>query len=58
MNLRKKFKNYWRVLKITKKPKRKEFWSSAKITALGIAIIGFIGFLIYIIATVIVNLGG
>jgi len=53
MAFRKKIKNYIRVLKITKKPKKKEFWGSAKITALGIAIIGFIGFLIYIIASLI-----
>jgi len=56
MSFKKKIKNYIRVLKITKKPNKKEFWGSAKITALGIAIIGFIGFLIYIIATMIQNI--
>ena len=53
MSFKKKLKNYIRVLKLTKKPSKKEFWTSAKISALGIAIIGFIGFLIYVIAKLI-----
>ena len=37
-----------RVLRITKKPDRNEFQSLVKITGLGIAIIGAIGFVIFI----------
>ncbi|MGM5487915.1 MAG: protein translocase SEC61 complex subunit gamma [Nanobdellota archaeon] len=39
-------KEYWRVLRLTKKPSMVEFKSIVKISALGMAIIGFIGFMI------------
>ena len=35
-----------RVLKVAKKPDREEFWDFSKVTAIGIAIIGVIGFVI------------
>ena len=38
-----------RVLRITKKPNREEFLTLVKVTGLGIAIIGIIGFAIFII---------
>ena len=41
-----KCKRVWRVLK---KPSKKEFDQVAKISAIGIAILGFLGFLISII---------
>ena len=37
-----------RVFKITKKPSRQEFSIVVKVSAIGIAIIGIIGFLIFI----------
>ncbi|MFC1697181.1 protein translocase SEC61 complex subunit gamma [Nanoarchaeota archaeon] len=40
---------YWRVVKRTRKPDAEEFKTIAKISALGILIIGFLGFLIYIL---------
>ncbi|MCJ7478620.1 MAG: protein translocase SEC61 complex subunit gamma [Candidatus Nanohaloarchaeota archaeon QJJ-7] len=46
--LRKKFAEWNRVLKITRKPDREEFTMSAKVTGAGIIIIGAIGFLIYL----------
>lgn len=46
-------KEYRRVLKITRKPDREEFTMSAKVTGAGILIIGAIGFLIYVGATMI-----
>ncbi|MDY6771441.1 MAG: protein translocase SEC61 complex subunit gamma [Candidatus Nanohaloarchaea archaeon] len=49
--LRSELKQYIRVLKITKKPDREEFLMSAKITGLGILLIGLIGFVIYLIGT-------
>lgn len=47
-DIKKKLKSYWRVLKVTKKPDKEEFSMSAKVTGLGILLIGMIGFLIYI----------
>jgi len=37
-----------RVFKITKKPNKQEFSIVVKVSAIGIAVIGLIGFLIYI----------
>ncbi len=56
--LRDKLKEYHRVLKITSKPDKEEFKSSAKITGIGIIIIGAIGFLIYALARIIRNFVG
>ena len=42
-----------RVLKITKKPSQEEFKTIVKMSGLGILIIGVIGFVIQIIATLI-----
>jgi protein transport protein SEC61 subunit gamma-like protein len=39
-----------RVLQVSKKPDREEFFNVSKITGLGIIIIGVIGFIISIIA--------
>lgn len=39
-----------RVLKVARKPDREEFFNFSKVTALGIAIIGVIGFVIYLIS--------
>ncbi|MDY6774051.1 MAG: protein translocase SEC61 complex subunit gamma [Candidatus Nanohaloarchaea archaeon] len=51
--LREKFAEWKRVLKITRKPDREEFTMSAKVTGAGILIIGAVGFLIYLGATLI-----
>ena len=52
------FKNFIkecrRVLKITKKPSRDEFKAVVKVSGLGILLIGFIGFLIFIIKELII----
>lgn len=42
-----------RVLKVAKKPDRKEFFDFSKITALGIVIIGIIGFVITLLGQLI-----
>jgi protein transport protein SEC61 subunit gamma-like protein len=39
-----------RVLQVTKRPDKQEFTTIVKISALGIAVIGFIGFIITMIA--------
>ncbi|MFP4424507.1 MAG: protein translocase SEC61 complex subunit gamma [Candidatus Woesearchaeota archaeon] len=46
-------KEYWRVLRLTKKPSMPEFKSIVKISGLGMAIIGFIGFLITMVRQVL-----
>lgn len=38
-----------RVFKITKKPTKEEFMAIVKVSALGILVIGFIGFLVHMI---------
>ncbi len=50
LNIKKKFSEYLRVLKITKKPTGEEFKMSVKVTGAGMAIIGTIGLLIYFVA--------
>ena len=49
MNVRSKLLEYKRVLKITKKPDMEEFKMIVKVTGLGMAVIGFVGFLISMI---------
>lgn len=48
-----KLKHFWhecmRVLKITKKPSNTEFKTIVKVSALGIAIIGLAGFIVFMI---------
>ena len=44
---------YIRVLKLTRKPTREEFTVIAKVAGAGILLIGFIGFIIYLLITVI-----
>lgn len=41
-------RRYVRVLQVARKPNKEEFITSAKISALGIVLIGFIGFLIFL----------
>ncbi len=43
---------YVRVLKLTRKPSKEEFSVIAKVAGAGILLVGFIGFIIYILVTV------
>ncbi|HJJ31006.1 MAG TPA: protein translocase SEC61 complex subunit gamma [Methanocorpusculum sp.] len=43
------FRKYIRVLKLARRPTKQEFWKISAVAALGIAIIGIIGFLIYLL---------
>ena len=47
--LKRFFKESWRVLRITKRPNGDEFKNLVKVTGLGIAIIGALGFVIFLI---------
>ena len=49
MDIRAKLRDYLRVLKIARKPSRSEFTSSAKVTSLGLLVIGAIGFAIFLV---------
>ena len=51
--LKKRLKEYGRVLRITKKPGVEEFKSIAKVTAIGLLLIGLIGFLMHLAAVFI-----
>jgi protein transport protein SEC61 subunit gamma-like protein len=48
-----KLKDFWiqckRVIRITKKPTKEEFLTIAKVSGLGILLIGFIGFVLQLI---------
>jgi len=58
MSLKDSVRNWRRVLQIARKPNREEFMSTSKITALGLVLIGFIGFVIFILAIVSCSFGG
>ena len=51
--LKKFLKETSRVMRITKKPDRNEFMNLTKVTGLGIAIIGVIGFIIFLLKQVL-----
>ena len=57
MNVQERFdkfiKDSKRVLKVSRKPDRDEYFEFAKITALGILVIGAVGFVIVIIGQLI-----
>ncbi len=46
MMMREKLKEWDRVIKLSRKPKRSEFIMIAKITGLGMIVVGTIGFII------------
>ncbi len=53
LKLKRKLREYRRVLRITKKPTSKEFKMIVKVTGLGIVAIGAIGFVIWLVLTLI-----
>jgi protein transport protein SEC61 subunit gamma-like protein len=46
--LKEKVREYRRVLQIARKPGKDEFVTASKISSVGIALIGFIGFIIFL----------
>ena len=50
INIRETLKRYKRVLMIAKKPDSEELKDTARICGIGILLIGFIGFIFYIIS--------
>ena len=53
MNIGEFFNRSKRLLKHSKKPDRKEIWLTVRITAIGLLIIGLVGYVIHILFTVI-----
>lgn len=57
-NFFKKLRRFWieckRVLRVTKKPDKKEFKLVVKISAIGMALMGIIGFLIHFIKELLI----
>ena len=53
MNIKEKLQNYKRILAISKKPTAEEFKDTSRVCAIGIAIVGVIGFVLYMIAIVL-----
>jgi len=51
--LREFFYECRRVLRVTRKPGKSEYLTVAKVTGLGIALIGLVGFVVQIIATLL-----
>ena len=52
-NVSLRLSEYIRVLKLTRKPSKEEFSVIAKVAGAGILLVGFIGFIIYILITVL-----
>ena len=52
------FRSCARLLRLAKKPDRKELWLSIKISFLGMLLIGMIGFIITLLANFLRTLGG
>ena len=50
LNLKEKIKDYIRVIKINKKPSKENFFETLKICAIGIAILGAIGLVFYMVS--------
>lgn len=50
-DIKEKIRRYVRVLRITRKPSRFEFSGAAKITGIGLIIIGGIGFILFLIGS-------
>ncbi len=58
MGLKDNIKNWMRVLQVARKPNKDEFMSTSKICALGLVLIGLIGFVIFVLAIISCSFGG
>lgn len=56
MKIKETLQNYKRVLQIAKKPEKSDLIETARICAIGTAIIGMIGFALYFITVVLEGL--
>ncbi len=51
--IKKAYSETRRILRLTRKPKRSEYEETAKITGLGMIIVGLVGFIVFIISELI-----
>ncbi len=49
LKIKNRLSNYRRVIEVARKPDKEEYLSSAKITGIGIAALGIIGFVLFLI---------
>lgn len=49
MDIKSRLREYVRILQIARKPSKEEFVTEAKVTSAGLAVIGVIGFVIFLI---------
>jgi protein transport protein SEC61 subunit gamma-like protein len=50
INIKERLQSYKRILQIAKKPTWDEFMDTARICAIGLLVVGIIGFVLYLIA--------
>lgn len=43
-----------RVLRVTKKPNKQEYWTTVKVTGIGIGILGALGFIIFLMKELLI----
>jgi len=53
-NLREKFDMYKRTIEVARKPDKEEFVRSAKVTLIGITLIGVIGFILFVLYNLVI----
>ena len=58
MKIKETLENWRRVLQIARKPNRYEFTSTSKICAMGLLLIGAVGFVIFLASIVSCSFGG
>ena len=58
MNMKEKLGSYTRVLRLARKPDTKEYTQVAKITGMGILVIGLVGFIIKMVSQLITRYYG
>ncbi|MBU7032220.1 MAG: protein translocase SEC61 complex subunit gamma [Theionarchaea archaeon] len=58
MNMKEKLGTYTRVLRLARKPDTKEYTQVAKITGMGILVIGLVGFIIKMVSQLITRYYG
>ena len=56
-NLKRFFLNTKRIIKISTKPTKREFWTMVKISAIGIGIIGLIYYMVQVVSQLLQGIG-
>jgi len=58
MGIKEVFENWKRVVQISRKPDKFEFTSTSKVCAIGLVLIGIIGFVIFMFSVIMCSFGG